>query len=183
MPELDGPMYTSTGRSPGLNGWPFVHIPRERSSREIVRMWTSQDAPVGHVVAGTSAPRTPVAALGRPPTLRRMAFRHPGCRKRGGRHHPQMADSAGQRARSSVGERSLHTREVAGSKPAAPTRNPRFRSDSGGGSSANWCQSPALCQGAEQGRRAAAAWGRATSARRCGMRRAAARSVMEGGHP
>jgi hypothetical protein len=130
MPELDGPMYTSTGRSPGLNGWLFVQIPRERSSREIVRMWTSQDAPVRHVVAGTSgpltAPRAPVAPLGRQPTLRRMAFRHPGCRKRGGRHHPQMADLQ-DKGRVAQWESARFTRERSQVRnPPRPLETPGF---------------------------------------------------------
>ena len=45
----------------------------------------------------------------------------------------------------------VHTREVAGSKPAAPTRDSRFRSESRGGPSANWCQNPALREGLQPG--------------------------------
>ena len=48
------------------------------------------------------------------------------------------------RARSSVGERSLHTREVAGSKPAAPTRSSRAWSGCTWGASARWCPIAAL---------------------------------------
>jgi hypothetical protein len=94
-------MYTSSGRSPGLNGCLFVHFARARSS------------------TGSSERGAPRSAPGiAPPTPRPLggltALYNPG--------------SAG--ARSSVGERSLHTREVAGSKPAAPTRDSRVRSDS-----------------------------------------------------
>src|SRR5439155_3382358 len=52
---------------------------------------------------------------------------------------PSASDlSSAPRARSSVGERSLHTREVAGSKPAAPIRKnacyyPNFRAEAVGG--------------------------------------------------
>jgi hypothetical protein len=45
----------------------------------------------------------------------------------------------------------VHTREVAGSKPAAPTGNARLRSDPLRGASANWCQNPALREGRQPG--------------------------------
>ena len=100
MPEFVGRRYTSSGRSLGLNGGLFVHSGRPRSS------------------IGWAERR--VRLLHRPSHRRRRdASRWPAAFT--------IRPSPG--ARSSVGERSLHTREVAGSKPAAPTRKTRLRSD------------------------------------------------------
>src|SRR4051812_49715940 len=118
MPGFVGAMYTSSGRSLGLNGCLFVHFGHPRSSASAAECRPPPAPPA-------LSPPTP-----RPPPLAARPYnpRSPG-------------------ARSSVGERSLHTREVAGSKPAAPTRNARFWSDPRGGPSANWCQNPALREG------------------------------------
>src|SRR3954447_3180379 len=122
MPEFVGAIYTSSGRSLGLNGCLFVHFGHPRSSASAAECRPPPAPPA-------LSPPTP-----RPPPLAARPYnpRSPG-------------------ARSSVGERSLHTREVAGSKPAAPTGKSRVRSDPLSGANAQWCPIMALDQRLQTG--------------------------------
>jgi hypothetical protein len=97
--------------------------------------------------------RTPGAQAPAPPNVELRVRRwHPRRRGRGRRGRSRgLYNPRSPGARSSVGERSLHTREVAGSKPAAPTES----SDSGvtlsGVPVPNWCQNPSFREGLQPG--------------------------------